>query len=202
MDNRKIKFLSILLIILLGIIFSDNIINLLTNDKLQLETVVLYKGDYYVDKDIAAGTYDIEVISGNIIFNGKDMSVGDKIISNELEKKSFISVDGDGSIMFSPSQPYKLSINNGIYKIENSGFYSVGEHLAPGKYKLTIHSDEINFNPHVQLLSKKNRDVIETYDFADTNSLIISLDTSNIFEIHKELFKEIKNAYITLELLE
>lgn len=202
--SKKIIFFIIVIMSII-IIFHDRVPRLFKKSNIKVKEMTLSEGGYVVNKDIAEGYYDIEVIEGDISFNKRLMSKGSKIISEQFMNKNFILVEGTGKIKIVPAKFDKLILVNGLYKISNSGNYKVGGCIKSGKYKLTYNCNDTEYEnkkPLIQILSAKDNSIVNSYNFEETNSYNISLNESEILQVNKGLFEDYKNYYILLEVIE
>lgn len=165
---------------------------------LTVKEIVLSEGDYIMNEDIAAGTYDIEVVEGDILYFSKKISKGDKVYGQECYNKNHFILEGSGKVKLVPSTFQALVKDDNIYKIENSGRYIVGKQIQAGEYKMSFISLDTSKLPFIQILDKDKNGLV-SYSFDNENSYDIILKDTNILEIFKGMHEEYKDYYIVLQ---
>lgn len=128
-------------------------------EKNNAEEILLKSGNTYkTGEDIKPGYYDVSYVeSGNnekIIFKAKSLSVGDRMLNIPLNRGDEVTLyvedsnaDGKGKLMLTPSSFEPLiEDDEGRITLSHSGYYVVGEDIAPGEYNAIISIDESELN--------------------------------------------------------
>lgn len=202
MNKFKIViFISITLVTLIVIVSPY----LNYNSPKLVENKIFSKGEYIIGEDLAPGHYDVSAIKGNSEFIGRKLSAGDKLINMNYRNQEHLIVKGTGEVKLSPAKIKPLELNSkNNYLIKHSGNYSVGEHLNSGRYKLSYEvknnkkNDEKSF---IQILSKSDNEVLDSFSFLEKNEYIITLKESNVLNVNKTLIEENDNIIIKLKKL-
>lgn len=198
MSRIKTIVFILIIVICLSIIGYPYLDNIISKNKDMAKEINLTKGEFVVGKDINQGLYDIEVVDGEVRFMQRELSDRDKILGIKLNTGEKVMIEGEGKVNMSPASFNKINSKSNKYEINHSGFYKVGLQIPAGKFILSYSGDAEKENPFIQILSSK-REIINTYDFTNEKSYVITLKENEILEVNKFLFYESESLIITLE---
>lgn len=198
MSRIKTIVFILIIVICLSIIGYPYLDNIISKDKDMAKEINLTKGEFVVGKDINQGLYDIEVVDGEVRFMQRELSDRDKILGIKLNTGEKVIIEGEGKVNMSPASFNKINLKSDKYEINHSGFYKVGLQIPAGKFILSYSGNVEKENPFIQILSSK-REIINTYDFTNEKSYVITLKENEILEVNKFLFYESESLIITLE---
>ncbi|MCY8935675.1 hypothetical protein [Peribacillus frigoritolerans] len=109
--------------------------------------LVLKAGDTYkVDnKKFKQGFYDITLVKGNAKIKNVFLNEGDQILGVPFYNNNSISIEGKGTVLLSPAEFTKVSLQKGIYILNNkSVIYQAGKEIEEGTYNLQVVNNEKN----------------------------------------------------------
>ena len=208
MRKSQMIFLVIVFVCLFTITSIPEFIKSLTpNEHLETKKIKgggieyrLTQGNFRVGNDIPEGYYDV-TSDGDNYFNGTQLSDGDQFLGLKLYDENIAQVSGKGTIKLERSAFSPVSKDGDVYKINHSGFYTIGQQIKSGKYIITYetrNNELLKEDPWFQIISADLQKIIGGDSFGDANQFEVNLKENTWLELNQSGFSTNKNVFFYL----